>query len=155
MAVVSDTNIWVSIGGFSPLGCPHGNNQCSTTEHWNGVSWTTQPLRAAELNASASSASDVWTVGSTYLRGKPDGHGGFTESFVPAVFRWTGKAWRFSGLTGARTGSTPSIVAHSSRDVYVGENVKSHPRACAMHWDGSRWRLPARRPRRLWLAHFR
>jgi hypothetical protein len=140
MAVLSDSDIWVAGGESSPSACPPPDHDaCSLTSHWNGTSWTTYPLPATEIDgASASSPSSVWAVGENSLRHKPV-RGGFEVSFVPAVYRWTGTAWQRTSLAGRRTFQTPTVIAYSARDVYVGEATTAHPGACAMHWTGARW----------------
>jgi hypothetical protein len=140
--VISDRDIWL-VGGLLPhcYDVSLDSQGCTVTSHWNGSTWTSYPLRAAEgVTFGASSASDVWAVGDSFVRLIRD-----SPSFVPDVFRWTGSAWQRTSLVGPRTFWHPSIVVRSPHNVYVAEASRADRKACAMHWNGSRWspfRLP-------------
>jgi hypothetical protein len=134
--VISDRNIW-AVGGMLPHcdGGPGDSRGCTVTSHWNGSAWTSYPLGAFEgVRFGASSSSDVWAVGDSFVRVIRD-----SPSFVPYVFHWTGSAWKRTGLALHRTSWWSSIVALSPRDVYVAESTMAHRNACAMRWNGSRW----------------
>jgi hypothetical protein len=148
MAVVSDTNIWIS-GGDLP-NCyvsSHSGRGCTATSHWNGATWTTYPLAAQTIaSVSASSRAGVWLVGESYSQTRAGPHReGYTTTSLPYVYRWTGSAWRRSGLAVRRTSAGPSIVADSPTKAFVAEASAAHPTACAMRWDGTEWK-PLYRP---------
>jgi hypothetical protein len=151
MAVLSDTSIWIW-GGNVPA-CDVSSNAgrgCTATSHWNGATWTSYPLAAQNIaNVSASSKAGVWLVGESYTRTRAlPHHGGYVTTSLPYVYRWTGSAWQRSGLAVRRTSARPSIVAGSLKRVFVAEASAAHPTACAMHFDGSKWRplyLPGQR----------
>lgn len=148
MAVLSDTDIWVE-GGNAPA-CGVGRDAgrgCIATSRWNGATWTTYPLAAQNVaSVSASSKAGVWLVGLSYSRTKAvPHHGGYVTTSVPYVYRWTGSAWHRSGLACCWTSADPSIVADSPKRVFVAEASAAHPTACAMHFDGSKWK-PLYRP---------
>jgi hypothetical protein len=143
MAVLGDNDIWVE--GGSSRNCDYSSDRgrgCSATSHWNGTGWATYPLAAQTIvSVSASSPSDLWLVGESYAKTKPAPHHfGVVTTTLPYVYRWTGSAWHRSGLAVRRTSANPSIVAYSRRDVFVAEASASNKAACAMHWNGSRWK---------------
>jgi hypothetical protein len=120
LVAIGDHDVWASDG--SP-----------TLSHWDGSTWTDYSLAAHSVaSAAASSPASVWAVGElNYVQSQ--------STFRPVLFRWTGSGWQRSSLVGPRTTYPPSALVYSPRDVYVAEASTSHPRACAMHWSGSRW----------------
>ncbi len=156
MAVIGDNDIWIEGGNVDACPVPPKPN-CTTTARWNGSTWTSYPLAATGLfTAWASSPSNVWAVGGRYYKQvRLSHHRGFTTTFRPYVFRWTGSAWHPTSLITSRTGAMPSIVAYSPRDVYVAQAPAARPKACATHWNGSRWSplyLPGSSGSCSWLA---
>ncbi len=146
--MLSDNDIWVQ--GGSLQNCYYSSDSgrgCTATSHWNGATWTTYPLRAQMIaSVSASSRAGVWLVGDSYSRTKAaPHHDGYITTSLPYVYRWTGSAWQRSGLAVRRTRAHPSIVADSPKEVFVAEASATHPTACAMRWDGSKWK-PFYRP---------
>jgi hypothetical protein len=157
MAVVSDTNIWISGGNVPDCNVSsHSGRGCTATSHWNGTTWTSFPLAAQSIaSVSASSRAGVWLVGESYSRTKAASHhDGFITTSLPYVYRWTGSVWRRSPLAVRRTSADPSIVADSPKDVFVAEASTTHRSACSMHWNGRADRsqaVCALRPGRMWL----
>ena len=140
--VLGDGDIWLEGGMLPHCNTVNADSQgCTITSHWYGSTWTSYPLRAFEgVTFGGTSKSDVWAVGDSFVRVIRD-----SPSYVPFVFRWTGSAWQQTGLALRRTFWSPSIVVRSPRDVYVAAASKADRKACAMHWNGSRWspfRLP-------------
>ncbi len=140
--VLADRDIWLEGGMLPHCYSVRADSQgCTATSHWNGRTWISYPLHAFNVDSfGGNSASDVWAVGDSFVRVIRH-----SPSYVPYIFRWTGSAWQRTGLALRRTFSSPSIVVRSPRDVYVAAASRANRKACAMHWNGSRWspfRLP-------------
>ncbi len=99
------------------------------TMHWRGASWTvvSSPNITGtgenRLNAvSASSANDVWAVG-TYQGG--------TQM---VILHWDGTQWNV--VPGLGGGALYGVVALSANDAWAVGSVGGQ---LAMHWDGAQW----------------
>jgi hypothetical protein len=108
-------------------------------EQWNGTRWSVfagpkfgKRERAEVFAMTASSANDVWAIGSLMNRG--------TGLASPLFEHWNGAAWT------ATTGESSNeflfgASADAPNDVWaVGFNGSDNITTSAMHWDGTNWK---------------
>jgi hypothetical protein len=108
-------------------------------EQWNGTRWSLYPGpkfgkkdRADVFAMTASSANDVWAIGSLVNLG--------TGSVSPLFEHWNGTAWTTT------TGESNSeflfgASADATNDAWaVGFDGSDHIETAAMHWDGTNWK---------------
>lgn len=128
-------------------------------EHWNGQQWSIIPLAnsypaswgISRLNAiSATSASDIWVVGSFedrtgYVRADPR-----LGPFKPLVEHWDGTKWSIIsssafpqyGLFEAVTAVSPHDIWITSASSEVGDPALSGgtpDEGTLLHWNGTQW----------------
>src|ERR1700733_11303081 len=108
-------------------------------EQWNGTKWSLFPGpkfgkkdQADVFAMTASSANDVWAIGSLLNLG--------TGRVLPLFEHWNGTGW--PGTTG---GSTNKFLfrgsADSTNDAWaVGFDESDNIETAAMHWDGANWK---------------
>jgi len=128
VAALSAASAWV----VGTTGSAVDSSRRGLVERWDGLRWRVLPLPQPSVvddalaGISASSATDIWVVGSAE---------GNDYASVPLVERWTGTTWRVvarPALPPAVSGLA-AVAARSSRDVWaVGD-------AALVHWDGARW----------------
>ncbi|HZD86451.1 MAG TPA: hypothetical protein VE088_00420 [Gaiellaceae bacterium] len=115
-------------------------------ERWNGSSWHSVSLplprgvQAVELvRAAATSANDVWVVGSSEGATRPRNRA--------LVEHWNGSRWRivpiprvkvYSELSGVTALSPKNIWAVGASGVDVGKRIAL--RTLVLHWNGRRWK---------------
>jgi hypothetical protein len=111
-------------------------------EQWNGTKWSLFPGpkfgkkdRADVFAMTASSANDVWAIGSLVNLG--------TRRVSPLFEHWNGMAWT------ATTGESNSAFlfgasADATNDAWaVGFDGSDNIETAAMHWDGTNWKSVA------------
>lgn len=115
-------------------------NQINETliEHWDGSRWTVMPNPAAPRgllrDIAAVSARDIWVVGDY---GPSDAY--FSHQLRTLVQHWDGTKWRIVSSP-VRRGSLESVVALSSRDIWVAGG--SFDRGVILaHRLGTTWRI--------------
>jgi hypothetical protein len=118
-------------------------------EHWNGTSWSPVTLPDPNFtpgpgsqNISASSASDIWVVGTTT---NPT-----TFASSPEALHFNGTAWTVVPLAepGSDTASISAVTAISPTDAWaVGEQSGASAPAgggtLTEHWNGTSWSVVA------------
>lgn len=131
-AVVGPADVWVAGLRWT------GTTDQPLVEHYDGAQWTSTALPDTvwDVNAiSASSADDVWLMGS-------DGTG-------PVTLHWTGSAWQTVTLPppplddGVRVAGQ-DVLSVGPDDAWA-TGALAHqgilPGAVLWHWDGQSWRL--------------
>ena len=116
----SKADAWV-FGGTNP-----GGTSAPAAEHWNGTRW--RPVRLPSglggfiVASSASSARNIWAVGSGY------------------ALRWNGARWAVAN-TWRQRGELTSVSAISPADVWVfgGSAFTSGTSPGAWHYNGHEW----------------
>jgi hypothetical protein len=132
MTTVSATDIWAT-GSFSEPGIPPSSSPAhALILHWDGTSWTQQPIpndTGFSLAAvSATSASNAWAAGSITSNG----------SQQTLILHWDGTSWTRQPSPGPGTGFLTSVTATSPSNAWaVGNTDSSH--ALILHWDGTSW----------------
>ncbi|HEY7348043.1 MAG TPA: hypothetical protein VH599_06950 [Ktedonobacterales bacterium] len=138
VAALSAANAWAVGHFFASQDSPSH----ALIEHWDGKSWSI--VQNPDLGAlssdlesiAASSASDIWAVGSS----APDK--GFSSNLIE---HWDGKSWKVvqSPNPGDFSDSLSAVAAVSASDAWaVGEYAaRNTPGAVllAEHWDGKTW----------------
>jgi hypothetical protein len=111
-------------------------------ERWNGTKWSLFPApkfgkkdRANVFAMTASSANDVWAIGSLVNLG--------TGLVSPLFEHWNGTEW-----TATTVESNNQFLFGASADAAndawaVGFNGSDSITTSAMHWDGAKWKLVA------------
>jgi hypothetical protein len=111
-------------------------------EQWNGTKWSLFPGpkfgkkdQADVFAMTASSANDVWAIGSLMNRG--------TGLVSPLFEHWNGTAW-----TATTVESNNEFLFGASADATndawaVGFNGSDNIETAAMHWDGANWKSVA------------
>lgn len=124
-----------------------------SAEHWDGSAWTSVSLPApkgagtvALVRAAATSAGDVWAVGSW--------EGGKSSMLRPLVEHWNGRAWKvvptppvgvYGALEGVTALSPTNVWAVGAAGVNVGKRIAL--RTLVLHWNGRKWaRVPSPNP---------
>jgi hypothetical protein len=111
-------------------------------EQWNGTKWSLFPSpkfgkkdQADVFAMTASSANDVWAIGSLVNRG--------TGRVLPLFEHWNGTGWT------ATTGESNNeflfgASADATNDAWaVGFDGSDNIETAAMHWDGANWKSVA------------
>jgi hypothetical protein len=117
------------------VGCFAGRRGCSAIAHWNGRRWLTYGIPTQVATFDGSSRSNVWLIGESY----PRKQGQYT-TFRPAVFRFNGSVWTRVRLRVNRMAGTPALAVASRSNIVLGLAPTGHRRACAIRWNGTRWR---------------
>jgi hypothetical protein len=140
VTAVSATDAWAVGTGIGSYGWQ------TLIEHWNGTQWDVvargpRPGRFTnELDSiAASSANDVWVVGSAY---------GLTPSspYYPLIEHWDGSRWSIVKipLPGYAAGLS-SIAVTSASDIWAVGDYENEPGepgpsfTLVEHWNGSTW----------------
>lgn len=144
VTVVSATDAWAV--GQKPVDKPgYDHTSHPYAAHWNGVAWRTVFVPHASTDArlasvSASSAGDVWAVGSAFDRRTGD-HGTYAQHF-------DGTRWRqvdipdqgaSNGLTGVVAVSADAAYAVGHRDGQT--SLGAVWRTVVQRWDGHSWTI--------------
>jgi hypothetical protein len=138
VAAIAHDDVWAVGSQSNDLSGTH-----TLIEHWDGSAWSVVPSPdgvGSGLNdlraSSATSSSDVWAAGGTYVNGL--GYGDLFE-------HWDGVAW--SVVPGPPLGVGERAirgvaVVSSSRVWAVGDRLGKHPNYATMvdRWHGSAWR---------------
>jgi hypothetical protein len=137
---ISASDAW-AVGYYSTT----SGGQQSFTAQWNGTSWqqVTSPDPGGStgltdlVGVSATSANDVWAVGSYQASGK------YAQSLV---LHWTGTSWKKAGAPspGGATHSTnlTGVSADSATDAWASGYHFTDGGATAsvlLHWNGTKW----------------
>ena len=132
MTAVSATDIWAT-GTFSDPGTTPGHSPGhALILHWDGTSWTQQPIPGdtgfSLAAVSATSASNAWAVGAITSNG----------SQQTLILHWDGTSWTRQPSPGPGSGFLTSVAATSPSNAWaVGGIDPSH--ALILHWDGTSW----------------
>lgn len=105
--------------------------------HFNGTVWTWVKLPIIPTAASASSASDVWVVGSSSLTtgGQATMHwdgSKWARVPLPPISLPPGEAYQFAGITDIAPGNVWA-------DAVVTKGMGLAPGNVLLHWDGTAW----------------
>jgi hypothetical protein len=130
---LSPTNAWAV-----------GRANSSLLEHWNGTTWSTVTIPDPDFTPgpndaiSASSASDIWVVGSTLDTA--------TDELVPEALHYNGTAWSVVAMPQAGTNSSSigAVTDISPTNAWaVGEDIGATSAVGGStlieHWNGSSW----------------
>lgn len=119
-----------------------GDHPGQVIEQWNGTRWNLFPGpkfgkkdQADVFAMTASSANDVWAIGSLMNRG--------TGRVSPLFEHWNGMSW---AATTAESSNEflYGASADAANDAWaVGFNGSDNIRTSAMHWDGTNWKRVA------------
>ena len=127
VSAISPTDVW-AVGPGLTSNTPTAT-AVNLVYHWNGTAWTALPDvpagNAVQLRSVAAiSDNDVWAVG------------GIAE-------HWNGTNWTVVPDAGSTGGGLLSIVASSSRDLWVVGNyfANNTEYSYVEHWNGTRWVL--------------
>jgi hypothetical protein len=132
---LSPTNAWAV-----------GEANGSLLEHWNGSTWSEATIPDPDFtpgtddSISASSASDIWVVGSTLNTA--------TDEFVPEALHFNGTAWSVVPMpqAGTNTSTIGAVTDISATDAWaVGEDIGATSAVGGStlieHWNGSSWSI--------------
>ena len=156
VTTVSATDVW-ALGAYGRLLLPYGGSK-ALAEHWDGSSWQQvampTPSGADEVHvygAAATSATDVWAVGSWAGPGAPKGRDGYESGYATLIEHWDGSSWTIlPSPPGRGTAQLYGVVALSPTNAwavgYVGAHVGLN-RTFVLHWNGTAWkRVPSPHP---------
>jgi hypothetical protein len=150
IAAISASDVW-AVGAYGRLILPSGGGS-ALAEHWDGSSWQQVPMPtpsgADEVHlygAAATSASDVWAVGSWAGPGGRSYEG--EGEYSTLIEHWDGSAWAILPSPPQRgTAQLYGVTALSPTNAwavgYYGKHVGLN-RALVLHWDGSTWKQMA------------
>jgi hypothetical protein len=132
---LSPTNAWAV-----------GEANGSLLEHWNGSTWSEAAIPDPDFtpgtddSISASSASDIWVVGSTLNAA--------TDEFVPEALHFNGTAWSVVPMpqAGTNTSTIGAVTDISATNAWaVGEDIGATSAVGGStlieHWNGSSWSI--------------
>jgi hypothetical protein len=132
---LSPTNAWAV-----------GEANSSLLEHWNGSTWSEVTIPDPDFtpgtddSISASSADDIWVVGSTLNTA--------TDEFVPEALHYNGTAWSVVAMPQAGTNSSTigAVTDISPTNAWaVGEDIGATSAVGGStlieHWNGSSWSI--------------
>jgi hypothetical protein len=132
---LSPTNAWAV-----------GEANGSLLEHWNGSTWSEVTIPDPDFtpgtddSISASSAGDIWVVGSTLNTA--------TDEFVPEALHFNGTAWSAVPMpqAGTNTSTIGAVTDISPTDAWaVGEDIGATSAVGGStlieHWNGSSWSI--------------
>jgi hypothetical protein len=120
----------------------NGAHQGQVIERWNGTKWALFPGpkfgkkdQADVFAMTASSANDVWAIGSLMNRG--------TGLVSPLFEHWNGTSWTATTLESSNQ-FLFGASADAANDAWaVGFHASGAITTSAMHWDGRNWKLVA------------
>jgi hypothetical protein len=154
VTAISATDVW-AVGAYGRLILPFGGGS-ALAEHWDGSSWQQvampTPSGADEVHlygAAATSASDVWAVGSWAGPGgrKYAGEG----QYATLIEHWDGTSWTILPSPPPRgTAQLYGVTAVSPTNAwavgYYGKHVGLN-RTFVLHWNGVTWnQVPSPHP---------
>jgi hypothetical protein len=132
---LSPTNAWAV-----------GEANGSLLEHWNGSTWSEATIPDPDFtpgtddSISASSASDIWVVGSTLNTA--------TDEFVPEALHFNGTAWSVVPMpqAGTNTSTIGAVTDISPTNAWaVGDDIGATSAVGGStlieHWNGSSWSI--------------
>lgn len=99
--------------------------------HWNGRAWKSYNVNYLNFipqSMSASSGSNVWLTGMTWVNKKTE---------VAKAYRWDGSRWLGVATPHPAVTSGPSVRALSPSNVWIG--WEEGQKVQAAHWNGHRW----------------
>jgi hypothetical protein len=121
-----------------------GQANSSLLEHWNGTTWSAVTIPDPDFTPgandaiSASSASDIWVVGSTLNTA--------TDEVIPEALHYNGTAWSVVAMPQAGTNSSTigAVTDLSPTNAWaVGEDIGATSAVGGStlieHWNGSSW----------------
>jgi hypothetical protein len=133
VADLSPTNAWAV-----------GEANGSLLEHWNGTTWSQVAIPDPDFtpgtndSISASSASDIWVVGSTLNTA--------TDQTVPEALHYNGTVWSVVAMpqAGTNTSTIGAVTDISATDAWaVGEDIGATSAVGGStlieHWNGATW----------------
>ena len=133
VADLSPTNAWAV-----------GEANGSLLEHWTGTTWSLVAIPDPDFtpgtndSISASSASDIWVVGSTLNTA--------TDQTVPEALHYNGTAWSVVAMpqAGTNTSTIGAVTDISATDAWaVGEDIGATSAVGGStlieHWNGATW----------------
>ncbi len=142
---LSATDVWAVGSGIGPYGYQ------TLIEHWNGMQWQVVargPRPGVEVvdsltSIAASSANDIWAVGTASGATPSSGYGPLTE-------HWDGSQWsiiQFPLTAEEYAVALNSIAVVSESSIWVVGNYEMEPGepgpslSLIAHWNGSTWRM--------------
>ena len=96
--------------------------------HWNGRSWKSYDLDVFPQSVSASSGSNLWLTGMTWVNKKTE---------VGKTYRWNGSRWLGVATPHPVVDVGPSVTALSPSNVWIGWDTSTKTQAA--HWNGRTW----------------
>lgn len=133
VSAVSASDIW-AVGSANMNG-----KETTLTEHWDGTSWSAvsspnnqDPLGNIFLSVSASSASNVWAVGSS------------VSNHQTLIERWNGTKWSLVpglSLPPNKYVDLNGVVALSSNNVWMAGDRNIEQQTLIGHWNGTKWNV--------------
>ena len=143
LAAVSGADIW-AVGSATNQNSS-GMLSATLTANYNGNAWQVVPSpnpagsRYNNLHgASATSASDVWAVGSDYVS-----KGTKYPIIYPTIEHYNGSAWSLAASAQpTQVGSLAGVAAVTPSDVWAvgsGRNSAGVSGTMIQHWDGTSW----------------
>jgi hypothetical protein len=119
-----------------------GAHQGQVIEQWNGSKWSLFPGpkfgkkdQADVFAMTASSANDIWAIGSLMNRG--------TGLVSPLFEHWNGTSWTVTTVE-SNNEFLFGASADAANDAWaVGFNGSDNIETAAMHWDGANWKSVA------------
>lgn len=140
IVAISANDVWAV--GISRQTC--GDSPCTSQTlilHWDGQRWSIVDSRiAGESSAlsgvAATSANDIWAVGSYTVTDPVDQY----RRSRPLLLHWNGKAW--TQFDGPAIGGLNSVTAISPDDAWAIGGIWSgdpETESLLLHWDGKAW----------------
>lgn len=117
--VLGPSNVWAFGGSLSVGG---------DIFHWNGRSWKAYDINFVPQDMSASSGSNVWLTGMTWVTKKKE---------VAKAYRWNGSRWLGVATPHPVINVGPDVLALSPSNVWLGWETSTKNQAA--HWNGHAW----------------
>lgn len=96
--------------------------------HWNGRTWKSYNLSFFPQDMSASSGSNLWVTGMTWINKKTE---------VGKAYRWNGSRWLGVATPHPVVNVGPSVRVLSPSNVWIGWQTSTKTQAA--HWTGHAW----------------
>ncbi len=117
--VLGPSNVWAFGGSLSVAG---------DVFHWNGRTWKAYTINLIPQDMAASSGSNVWLTGMTWVNKK-------TER--AKAYRWNGVRWLGVSTPHPVINVGPDVTALSPSSVWLGWETSTKNQAA--HWNGHTW----------------
>jgi hypothetical protein len=135
---ITPTNAWAVGWYYESLSPAFGD---ALVLHWNGTAWsqTTVPVPGNYLNqlygVSASSASDIWAVGTYANLGEANG------ARHPLALHYDGASWSVVPMPTSTAGTAylRGVKTLSPTDAWAVGSKAGYSTPVAYHWDGRAW----------------